>query len=159
MAAPFVNTGSDLKSTHLAAAFCEVAARLQTAELAISPELRPNNVQVSQDLEARTTSVSASLPVTIGLNATGNPILQASPYLVAPFVPGASDLKSDTLPEALLEIAYRVELAELAKPEATRPNNLSISISDGIASINMTAPITFALNAQGEIVIATVDYL
>ena len=159
MPAPFVNTGSDLKSTHMAAALVEAATRLQSAELAIAADLRPNNVQVSQDLEGLTASITATLPVTVTLNTTGQPVLQASPYLVAPFVPGTSDLKSDTLPEALLEIAYKVEAAELAIPEATRPNNLSISISDGIASISMTAPIGFSLNTAGETVIAVTDYL
>jgi hypothetical protein len=159
MAAPFNNTGSDLKSTNLAAAFVEAATRLQSAELAIAADLRPNNVQVSQDLEALTATISATLPVTVTLNATGQPTLQASAYIIAPFIPGTSDLKSDTLPEALLEVAYLVEAAELALPEATRPNNLSISIADNIASISMTAPIAFALNTTGQTVISVTDYL
>jgi hypothetical protein len=159
MAAPFINTGSDLKSNHLVAALVETATRLQGAELAISADLRPNNVQVSQDLEALTATISATLPVTVSLNTAGQPVLQASSYIAAPFVPGTSDLKSDSLPEALLEIAYKVESAELAIPEATRPNNLSISISEGIASITMSAPIGFTLNTAGETVISVVDYL
>lgn len=159
MAAPFVNTGSDLKSTHLAAAFVEIATKLQSAELALPAETRPNNVQISLDLEALTVTVDAALPVSVSLNSTGQPIVNASAYIVAPFVPGTSDLKSDSLPEAVLEMAYLLENAELAVPEATRPNNITISIADGVATIAMTSPVTFTQNTSGQTVIAAVDYL
>jgi hypothetical protein len=159
MPAPFINTGSDLKSTHRAAALVELISRAQLAEEAIPEATRPNNVQVSYDLESKLVSASATLPVTTSIGATGTPQLIAGPYMVAPFIPGASDLKSDTLPEAILEMAYRVEESEALMPEATRQNFVSVSIADGIASIAFSGPVTFATNATGETVIATVDYL
>jgi hypothetical protein len=159
MPAPFVNTGSDLKSTHRAAALVELISRAQLAEEAIPEATRPNNVQVSYDLESKVVSAAATLPVTTSIGATGTPQLIAEPYMVAPFIPGASDLKSDTLPEAILEMAYRIEESEALMPEATRQNFISVSISDGIASISYSGPVTFTTNPAGETVIATVDYL
>lgn len=159
MAAPFVNTGSPLKSTHRAAAFIEAMIMLQNAESALPADTAPNNVSVSYDLEARTVTADAALPVATVISSTGQPTLQAQAYLVAAFVPGTSDVKSDTLPEAVLELAYMVNASELLIPEATRPNNISISIADDVATISFTGPITYSLDGTGKTLITTSDYL
>jgi hypothetical protein len=159
MAFVFDPTGSDLKSTTGVAALVEVAQRLQLAELAVPEANRPNNVQVSYDLEGLTTTVAVTLPVEVELSGAGVPTVIASNYLNTAFVPGTSDLNSTNLPAATLEMAYLLESAELAVPEATRPNNITIAIADGIATIGFTGPVTYTVGNDGKPVITTFDYL
>jgi hypothetical protein len=158
MPLPFDPTGSDLKSVTGPAAFVELCARMQAVELAQPEATRPNNVSISSDLETNTTTVSLQLPISTALNVAGRPEDTATAYMVAPFVPGTSTLKSDTYPEAALELATFIEFFELAQPEATRPDRMQISRSGGIAAITFTTPMAVSFDANGRTVLQASDY-
>ncbi|MDB9374307.1 hypothetical protein [Nodularia sphaerocarpa] len=70
-------------------------------------------------------------------------------------------IKSTNKPAGLLEISLLLQQDELALPEDTRPDNISVSFDTdaGIATVSASLPITFALSAQGEFVATGVEYL
>ncbi|BDA73064.1 hypothetical protein CAL7716_072300 [Calothrix sp. PCC 7716] len=74
-------TGNDIKSTHKSAALLEVAMSLQASEFAVPEETRPNNITVTFDAEARTASVTATLPVTFTADVDGKPVIAATDYI------------------------------------------------------------------------------
>jgi hypothetical protein len=61
---------------------------------------------------------------------------------------------------ALLEIAASLQESELAVPEASRPNNVSVTLDlEGqTASITATLPVSFALT-NGKIETTATDYI
>lgn len=77
----------------------------------------------------------------------------------SPLVSGA--IKSTNKPAALLELAHLLQADEVAVPEATRPNNLTIAYDAeaGTATITATLPITFALDTNGKPVATATDYI
>jgi hypothetical protein len=154
----FVPTGSDLSATHASAALFELVGKLQLLELAVPEATRPNNASLSADQEAQTQTLSVSLPITTAVNAAGRPEDTATAYLVAPFVPGTGTLKSDTYPEAVLELATIIELYELGLPADTRPDRIQISRANGVAQIDFTAPITVTFGAGGTTILTAADY-
>ncbi|WP_414529117.1 hypothetical protein [Nodularia chucula] len=70
-------------------------------------------------------------------------------------------IKSNNKPAGLLEVALLLQKDELALPEDTRPDNVSVSFDTDAqtATISATIPITFELNPQGEFVATGVEYL
>ncbi len=74
-------SGNDIKSTHKSAALLEVAMSLQSSELSVPEETRPNNVSVTFDAETGTAAVTATLPVTFVLDVDGKPVITATDYL------------------------------------------------------------------------------
>jgi hypothetical protein len=159
MPLPFIPTGSDLASTHGTAALFELVGKLQLAELAQPEATRPNNVSLAADQEEQTQTLTVSLPVTVSVNAAGRPEVTASPYMVAPFNPGTGTLKSDTMPEAVLELASLVEAYEQTIPEETRPDRIQLSIANGVATISCTAPTVVSFAANGSTVLSPADYV
>lgn len=79
MPAPF--SSSDLNSTHQAAALLELATQLQTSELGVPEEVRPNNVTIIVDADAGTASVAATLPITFSLDSSGQLVVTATDYI------------------------------------------------------------------------------
>jgi hypothetical protein len=158
MPLPFDPTGSDLKSVHGPAAFVELCGRMQAIELSQPEATRPNNVSISSDLEANTTTVTLTLPITTALNVAGRPEDVATAYMVAPFVPGTSDLVSDTYPEAALELAFILNAYEAAQPEAERPDRIQISRAEGSAAITFTTPVVVTFDLTGRVVLQATDY-
>ncbi|MEM7554082.1 MAG: hypothetical protein AAF378_08275 [Cyanobacteria bacterium P01_A01_bin.84] len=79
--------------------------------------------------------------------------------MASPFA--QTDLSSTNQPAALLELATQLQASELAVPEETRPNNLTIAIDaeEGTASITATIPVTFALDSSGQLVVTATDYI
>lgn len=73
--------GNEILSTHKAAALLELAMSLQSSELTVPEETRPNNVQITFDAETGTASVAATLPVTFAPDATGKPVVTAVDYI------------------------------------------------------------------------------
>lgn len=159
MPAPFSPTGSDLKSTHQAAALKEVAVRLQLLEAALPVDTNPNNVTIDESFDDLTCTISATLPATFAINAIGHREALPSQYTPAPFVPGTSDLKSDTLQEALVEIATMLKQSELAVPSETRPDNVQVTTDADTISISASLPMQVTLNTLGQSVIAVTDYI
>lgn len=68
-----------------------------------------------------------------------------------PHDPTGSDLKSTNGPAAFCELAGRMQLIELAQPEATRPNNVSVSSDQESQTItvSMSLPISTTINNLG----------
>lgn len=79
MPAPFTNT--DLKSTNKPAALLEMAFSLQSSELAVPVDTRPNNVAITLDAETQVVTVTATLPFTYTLDSTGKPVITATDYI------------------------------------------------------------------------------
>jgi hypothetical protein len=158
MPLPIDTTGSDLKSTHGPSAFVELASRMQLVELAQPEASRPNNVQISSDQEAQTITVSMALPVSASINVAGRPEFTATAYMTAPFVPGTGTLKSDTYPEAALELGMLINAYELSLPEADRPDRLQTSLVDGVATFTFTTPATVTIDTTGRTVLQANDY-
>jgi hypothetical protein len=76
MAAPITTT-----ATNLVAQMLEVAGAVQSAELALPEETRPDNISFTPDTEAGTIAISISLPVTFS-SAAGKISYTAVDYLV-----------------------------------------------------------------------------
>lgn len=78
------------------------------------------------------------------------------------FAPGTGgDLKSTTVPAALLEMAGLAQSEELAIAADVRPDNVSITYDaeTQVATITATVPATFAVDSTGKIVLTATDYL
>lgn len=131
---------------------------MQLVELAQPEATRPNNVSISSDQEAQTCTVTMQLPILTSVNVAGRPEDAAVLYMVAPFVPGTSTIKSDTYPEAALELATFIEAFELIQPEADRPDRMQISKAGGIASISFTTPTIVTFDTAGRTVSQVSDY-
>jgi hypothetical protein len=166
----YVPTGSSLKSTNLASAFCEIVRLLNAAEIlrnAANPALAPkNNISVTASFDGNAYAIAAELPVTVGLDTDGKPIITVSDYLGAPysaFTPGAGDAKSTNLPSACLEIAYKLSAAEKSiLPETDQPNNIQIDVSveTGIATITANIPFTPSISTtDGSVVLTSLNYV
>lgn len=68
-------------STHLPGQLFEVAEAMQSAELLVSEENRPNRISIAPDLEALEVTITVTLPLT--MDGGANKItLTASDYLV-----------------------------------------------------------------------------
>lgn len=78
----FSGGGGDAESTHLAAAFLEIAQLVQAAEAASTLTPTPNNVQVSIDLDNNVATINAAIPVTSAVNSTSGKLeVTATDYL------------------------------------------------------------------------------
>lgn len=73
-------TNGSLNSDNLAAAFLELANQLNYVEQNSGPE-PPNNITIALDLETRLASVTASLPLTTTLDASGRVVIAPVDYL------------------------------------------------------------------------------
>lgn len=77
---PFSGNGGDLKATSYPGAFLEMAQIVAAAEKAVTVN-QPNNVTISFDLEGGIATVTAALPISININANGEPVVVATDYL------------------------------------------------------------------------------
>ncbi|MBW4571598.1 MAG: hypothetical protein KME31_27350 [Tolypothrix carrinoi HA7290-LM1] len=162
-------TSGTLKSTQIPAAFFEVCRALDAAENLINganPGLTPRrNLSTTVSFDTGTIAVAASIPITTNIQANGSIDIVASDYLgstYSAFVNGGGDLKSDTLPEALLEIASVLSAAEKAvTPTENQPNNIQIQfdIEAGTATISANLPFNTAAAANGNVTVHAIDYL
>jgi hypothetical protein len=53
-------------ATTLPGQFLEIARELQEAELSIAEGLRPNNIQITTDVENLTVTITSTLPISFG---------------------------------------------------------------------------------------------
>ncbi|WP_017652140.1 hypothetical protein [Fortiea contorta] len=162
-------TSGTLKSTQIPAAFFEVCRALDAAENlrnGSNPGLPPKrNLSTTISFDTGTVAIAATLPVTTTIQTSGSIDIVASDYLgstYSAFVNGGGSLKSDTLPEALLEIASILAAAEKAvTPAENQPNNVQIQfdIETGSATISANLPFTTLAAANGDVTIHAIDYL
>lgn len=83
----FNNGNGDLKSTNLIAAFVEMAQILAAGETRRPADDRPNQIQVTADLEGQRLAIDVALPFTSAATATGDVVIKAVDYLYEPAVP------------------------------------------------------------------------
>lgn len=162
-------SGGTLKSTQLVSAFVEMAQIVANAESAIAEASRPNNIQIASDLRAGTMTISFGLPTTITVNAQGQAVVSARDYIAAlaasggnsTFNDAGSELNATNIVGALWELSNKLSAAELALPETTRPNNITISsnFEDGTATVSAAIPCVVTFDSTGKLVIDAVDYL
>lgn len=158
-----------LKSTQLPSALFEICRALDAAENTrngANPGLTPRrNISTTVSFDTGTIAVAATIPVTPSIGAGGLIQLTASDYLGAPysdFANGGGDLASDTLPEALLEMANLLAAAEKAvTPAENQPNNVQVQfdLETGSATISANMPFTTAAAANGDVTVHAIDYL
>ncbi|BAZ69145.1 hypothetical protein NIES4106_39160 [Fischerella sp. NIES-4106] len=125
-------TSGTLKSTQIPSAFFEICRALDAAENSrngANPGLTPRrNISTTVSFDTGTIAVAATLPITPNIATDGSVGIVASDYLGAPysdFANGGGDLVSDSLPEALLEMASLLAAAEKAvTPAENQPNNI-----------------------------------
>jgi hypothetical protein len=158
-----------LGSTQIPAAFFEICRALDAAENArngANPGLPPRrNLSTTVSFDTGTIAVAATLPITTNIQPNGSIDITASDYLgsaYSVFVGGDGDLKSDTLSEALLEMASILAAAEKAiTPAENQPNNIQIQfdIETGSATISANLPFNTAAAPNGDVSIHAIDYL
>lgn len=158
MPLPFIPTGSDLTATHASSALFQLVGLLQLEELAQPEATRPNNVSLTADQEAQTQTLTVSLPISTAINAAGRPEDTATAYIVSPFVPGTGTLKSDTKPEAILELATIIDSYEQSLPVEARPDRIQITKGNGVAQIDFTVPTVVSFGAGGATILSPADY-
>lgn len=162
-------TAGTLKSTQIPQAFFEVARALDAAENlrnGANPGLPPRrNLSTTISFDTGTIAIAATLPITTNILAGGSVSASVSDYLGATysiFANGTGDLSSDTLPEALLEIASLLAAAEKAvTPTENQPNNVQIvfDLETSSATISANLPFTTAAGTTGNVVVIAIDYL
>ena len=162
-------TAGTLKSTQLPAAFFEVARALDAAENArngANPGLLPRrNLSTTVSFDAGTIAIAATIPVTVSIQTNGSIDITATDYLsgsYSSFIGGGGDLKSDTLPEALLEISSLLAAEEkTVTPADAQPNNVQIQfdLETGSATITANLPFTTSAASTGDVTIHAIDYL
>lgn len=162
-------TAGTLKSTQVPQAFFEICRALDAAENnrnGANPGLPPRrNLSTTVSFDTGTIAVAATLPITTNIQASGSIDIVASDYLgsaYSVFDNGEGDLKSDTLPEALLEMASILAAAEKAvQPTENQPNNVQIQfdIETGSATISANLPFNTEAAADGDVTIHAIDYL
>ncbi|NJL64897.1 MAG: hypothetical protein HC903_27705 [Methylacidiphilales bacterium] len=162
-------TAGTLNSTQIPAAFFEVCRALDAAENlrnGSNPGLPPRrNLSTTVSFDTGTIAVAATLPVSVNVQTDGSIDITASDYLGATystFSGGGGTLKSDTLPEAFLELANILAAAEKAvTPADAQPNNIQIQfdIETGSATISANMPFTTEAASDGDVTIHAIDYL
>lgn len=159
----FNNGGGTLKSTNKPAAFLEIAHLINETERSASTvDVTLDNVTVAYDTGARTSSISATLPIGASVNSSGQIVVSATNYLGGTaFNPGASgELKAISYPAAFLELAQIVAAAEQAITP-TAVNNVTIAIDlEGLsATVTATLPVVPSLDSAGKPVFTATDYI
>lgn len=162
-------TSGTLKSTQIPAAFFEICRALDAAENnrnGNNPGLPPKrNLSTTVSFDTGTIAVAATIPVVTTIQTNGSIDIAAIDYLgstYAAFAGGGGDLKSDTLPEALLEVASLLAAHEKAiTPAENQPNNIQIQfdLETGSAIIAANLPFTTLAATTGDVTIHAIDYL
>jgi hypothetical protein len=162
-------TSGTLKSTQVPAAFFEICRALDAAENTrngANPGLPPRrNLSTTVSFDTGTIAVAATIPITTNIQSNGSIDIVASDYLgstYSTFANGGGDLNSDTLPEALLEMASILAAAEKAvTPAENQPNNVQIQfdVETGSATISANLPFNTAAATNGDVTIHAIDYL
>lgn len=165
----YTPTGSDISSTYLAAAFCEITQLLNDAEAernAANPGVAAkNNVSITADFDGRVLATSVTLPIVQTFDAQGKVVIAPQDYLGATysaFVPGTGEAKSTNIMGAALEISQKLAAAEkLIQPESDQPNNVQITYDFESLTANITGSIPFtpAIAAGGSIELVALDYV
>lgn len=77
------------------------------------------------------------------------------------FVPGTGgDLKSTTLPGALLEVAQRAQLAEQALTPAKNNISLSMNAEGTLCTLTASIPVATTISTtSGDLKVSAVDYI
>ncbi|MCC5669883.1 hypothetical protein LC653_40285 [Nostoc sp. CHAB 5784] len=155
--------------TQVPQAFFEICRALDAAENTrngANPGLPPRrNLSTTVSFDTGTVAVAATIPITTNIQTNGSIDIVASDYLgstYSVFANGGGDLKSDTLPEALLEMASILAAAEKAvTPAENQPNNVQIQfdIETGSATISANLPFNTAAATNGDVTIHAIDYL
>lgn len=160
----FNNGGGSLKSSNKAAALMEVALYLGDAERQASTIDNPiNNITIGFDTDARTATITATLPIGSTLNPSGQVVISASDYLGGGFAfngGAGGDLKATHPAAAFLEMAQIVSASEQSITVNT-PNNVTIALDleGNSAAVAATLPITVSVDGNGRALITATDYL
>jgi hypothetical protein len=154
-------TGSDIKSTHYAAALAEALFKLQAGEEALSSN--PNNVQITINDDTKLASFAATLPISYALSTAGIPQITFDAYVSAVVVPGSGALKGTTLPAIVGELIVGIVGLEdariAANPQFTLRSSCVFDLNAEVARITALLPYTSVIDSAGKPTLTFTDYL
>ncbi len=151
-------TGGTLTSTTVEAAFIEACQLLQDEERAI--EELTNNIAVNYFTCDNVVQIGGTFPLVQSIDeVTGKPTFSTTEFITTTFANGGGDLKSTNLPNAVLELAQKLQILEKTQTDA--PNNIQITYNTETELITIAAenPIQFSVNTDGSVKISAFSYL
>ncbi|MHC5737468.1 hypothetical protein [Nostoc sp.] len=153
-------TNGTLKSTSYEAAFLEAAQILELAEEGSLTPTTVNFTDVSFNNAQKTADITINLPVTLAISSTdGSVRISGDAYVTPTFANGGGSVKSDTLPEAVLEIAQFLQSLEIATSDAANNVNVTYNSEQRFAAITASLPAVKSVSADGSIKITVTPYL
>jgi hypothetical protein len=157
--------GGTLKAPSAEGQLLELSSFIRFKEqlAATNPNSR-TNLTVSYNFQTFAANMTFSMPAAPGINASGQAIITAIPYLVSTgFTAGTGGTFKSTTPEAyLLELVTYLQIKEAdASKNPTTANNISADYSsdDNIFSGNATMPFIASLDTNGHTIISADEYL
>lgn len=153
-------TGGTLNSTSYEAAFLEAAQILELIEEGSTTPTTVNFTSVDFNNAQKTADIIINLPVTFAISSTdGSVTIAGSAYVTPTFANGGGSIKSDTLPEAVLELAQYLQNLEIATSGAANNVNIVYNTEASFAAITASLPVIKSINADGSININVTPYL
>lgn len=149
--------GATLKSISWEAALLEAATQLEEAISSSTNATEINFVGTVFNDAANTVSITANLPIEFNRTEDGTIAVNATSFVTASFTNGG-DVKSATLPSALLEIAQTIKNLEENYSVASRVE-LTYNSSRKFVAITATLPVIRKVATDGSINIFVSPYL
>ena len=160
MVAFLPGTNGTLKSTSYEAALLEAAQLLELAEEGSTNPTTVNFTDVSFSNATKIAAITINLPVTLVISSTdGSVKISADAYVTPTFANGGGSLKSDTLPEAVLELAQFLQSLEIATSGAANNVDIIYNTEQRYAAITATLPVAKSINSDGSIKTLASSYL
>lgn len=153
-------TNGTLKSTSYEAAFLEAAQILELTEEGSTTPTTVNFTAVDLNNAQKTADITINLPVTFAISSTdGSVKIAGAAYVTPVFANGGGDIKSDTLPEAVLELAQYLQNLEIATSGAANNVNITYNTESRFAAITASLPVVKSISADGSIKVVATPYL
>lgn len=153
-------TNGTLKSTSYEAALLEAAQLLELAEEGSTSPTTVNFTDVSFSNATKVAAITINLPVTLAISSTdGSVKISADSYVTPTFANGGGSLKSDTLPEAVLELAQFLQSLEIATSGAANNVDIIYNTEQRYAAITASLPVVKSINNDGSIKTLASSYL
>ncbi|WP_138504073.1 hypothetical protein [Nostoc sp. PA-18-2419] len=153
-------TNGTLKSTSYEAALLEAAQLLELAEEGSVTPTTVNFTDVSLNNAAKTADITINLPVTLALSTTdGSIAITGDSYVTPTFANGGGDIKSTTLPAAVLELAQYLQALEVSTSGAPNNVNIVFNTEQKYAAITASLPAVKSIGSDGKIRVTVTPYL
>jgi hypothetical protein len=151
-------TGGTLKSATVEQAIVELAERGQVLDEALTTPT--GNFGITYNGDGNTATVGIAVPFTVSV-VGGKPTITGTDFLNgAVFAPGTGgDLESVNYSGAVLELASIIQAAELAATPVLNNLTFTLDTDTSVATVAITLPVAYSLDANGKTVITATPYL